>query len=101
MAPAGFQADSGLRRHAGHLHGLSDALREVAVAARQTRIPADAYGRFCQSFPMTLGAVEQAGAAACQQAATATESAATAIKATADAYNRVEHTFVRRAGALE
>lgn len=98
---AGFQADSGLRRHAGHLHRVSDALREVVVAARQAGIPEDAYGRYCRDFPMLLGAVERAGTAACERAMLATESAATTITATADAYHRVEHTFVQRAGGYE
>lgn len=98
---AGFQADHGLDRHAGHVNELSDALREVAGAARRTGLPADAYGRFCQGFAFTVRQLEQTAVPVLERAAVVTDAAAAALRATAGAYREVDREFVERAGAPE
>lgn len=98
---AGFQTDSGLRRHARHLRELSEMVREAADITRSASVPGDAYGKYCRGFPVMLRTVEQSAVAALYRAAAATEASAAAIQATADAYQDMDRDFGPSAGASE
>jgi hypothetical protein len=45
--------------HAGHLHGIADAVAVARQAGQTVRLGADAYGQLCGLMPVLLGQLQR------------------------------------------
>lgn len=79
-----------LNGHAGTLDGVQGQLSTALDAARTVSMPRDAYGVICQFFPPMIDPIENAGAAALQDAVDAMGGTARAVRDTATTYAGVD-----------